>query len=98
MSLTPLRSHFRANLAEFPSDCRTVQEKGTGYITLVFPPCACYHAAMPRAARDSLGGYCYHVMNRGNARRTVFRKQGVYDAFFALIAGGGERIDVRWLS
>jgi putative transposase len=50
---------------------------------------------MPRAARDSLGGYCYHVMNRGNGRRVVFRKQGDYDAFIKLLAQAGERIDVR---
>jgi hypothetical protein len=35
-------------------------------------------AGMPRGARDSLGGYCYHVLNRGNARRTVFHKDGDY--------------------
>jgi hypothetical protein len=50
---------------------------------------------MPRAARDSLGGFCYHVMNRGNARRVVFRKQGDYDAFINLLAQAGERVDVR---
>jgi hypothetical protein len=25
-------------------------------------------AIMPRTARASVGGYCYHVLNRGNAR------------------------------
>jgi len=29
---------------------------------------------MPRTRRASQGGYCYHVLNRGNARRTVFHK------------------------
>jgi putative transposase len=53
---------------------------------------------MPRAARDSLGGYCYHVMNRGNGRRAVFHKQGDYDAFSKLLAQAGERIDVRLLA
>ena len=28
---------------------------------------------MPRTARASAGGYCYHVLNRGNARAKVFR-------------------------
>ncbi len=27
-------------------------------------------AGMPRTARASLGGICYHVINRGNARMT----------------------------
>src|SRR5277367_3551182 len=53
---------------------------------------------MPRAARDSPGGYCYHVMNRGNDRRVVFRKQGDFDAFVKLLAQAGERSDVRLLA
>jgi hypothetical protein len=28
---------------------------------------------MPRTARASQGWVCYHVLNRGNARREVFR-------------------------
>ena len=27
---------------------------------------------MPRTARASVGDYCYHVINRGNARAEVF--------------------------
>ncbi len=30
---------------------------------------------MPRAARASVGGICYYVLNRGNARRRVFYKK-----------------------
>ena len=52
---------------------------------------------MPRAARDSLGGYCYHVLNRGNGRRRVFRKPGDYDAFMRLLAEAGARVNVRLL-
>ena len=29
---------------------------------------------MPRTARASQANYCYHVLNRGNARATVFHK------------------------
>ena len=36
---------------------------------------------MPRAARASVGGMCYHVINRGNDRREVFLKDGDYQAF-----------------
>jgi putative transposase len=51
-------------------------------------------ADMPRGAHDSLGGYCYHVLNRGNARRTVLHKEGDYDAFVRLLRQAGERVDV----
>jgi putative transposase len=53
---------------------------------------------MPRGARDALGGYCYHVLNRGNGRRTVFRKAGDYAAFVQLLRQAGERVDVRLLA
>ena len=36
---------------------------------------------MPRTARASVGGICYHVINRGNNRRDVFRKDGDFQAF-----------------
>ena len=36
---------------------------------------------MPRSARASVGGLCYHVLNRGNRRETVFHKPEDYDAF-----------------
>jgi REP-associated tyrosine transposase len=53
---------------------------------------------MPRGARDALGGYCYHVLNRGNGRRTVFHKEGDFAAFANLLREAGERIDVRLLA
>ena len=53
---------------------------------------------MPRAARDALGGYCYHVLNRGNGRRTVFRKDGDFAAFIKLLCEAGARVDVRLLA
>jgi putative transposase len=34
---------------------------------------------MPRTARASQGGYCYHVIDRGNARQRVFRKQADFE-------------------
>ena len=36
--------------------------------------------AMPRTARSCLGGYSYHVLNRGNARAIVFQKPYDSDA------------------
>jgi hypothetical protein len=50
---------------------------------------------MPRTARASAGGYCYHVLNRGNARAEVFHKSGDYQAFLALIAEAGLRTPMR---
>src|SRR5262249_11734862 len=46
---------------------------------------------MPRKPRASLGGYCYHVLNRGNGRRAVFHKDGDYAAFVKLLRQAGER-------
>jgi REP element-mobilizing transposase RayT len=41
---------------------------------------------MPRAARASFGGVCYHVINPGNGRRAVFRKEADYQAFLKALA------------
>jgi putative transposase len=53
---------------------------------------------MPRTARSSVGGYCYHVLNRGNGRATVFHKPQDYQAFVALIAEAGLRHPTRLLA
>ena len=41
---------------------------------------------MPRTARATVGGLCYHALNRGNGRRTVFHKDGDYSAFLKALA------------
>ena len=53
---------------------------------------------MPRNPRSSRGGYCYHVLNRGNARRTIFHKDGDFAAFVTLLREAGERTPVRLLA
>ena len=53
---------------------------------------------MPRTARAAQGGYCYHVLNRGNARRTVFHKDADFDAFARILAEAEVRTPVRLLS
>jgi len=53
---------------------------------------------MPRTARASQGGYCYHVLNRGNGRRTVFHKDGDFAAFIRLLHQADERTPVRLLA
>lgn len=53
---------------------------------------------MPRTARASAGGYCYHVLNRGNARAEVFHREGDYEAFLAMIAEASVRLPMRLLA
>jgi putative transposase len=53
---------------------------------------------MARNPRASLGRYCYHVLNRGNGRRTVFHKDGDFAAFIKLLRQAAERIPVRLLA
>lgn len=52
---------------------------------------------MPRTARASVGDMCYHVLNRGNARSAVFRKDGDYQSFLDLIAAACDRLPMRVL-
>ena len=41
---------------------------------------------MPRGPRPTPGGYVYHVLNRGNARKSVFDHDGDYAAFEQILA------------
>lgn len=52
---------------------------------------------MPRTARAAVGGLCYHVLNRGNARAEVFHKPEDFDAFVDLFAPACERLRMRIL-
>jgi REP-associated tyrosine transposase len=52
---------------------------------------------MPRTARASLGGWCYHVLNRGNGRAEVFHKEDDYAAFVRLFEPACERLPIRIL-
>jgi putative transposase len=52
---------------------------------------------MPRTARASLGGWCYHVLNRGNARAEVFHKDADYAAFINLFEPACDRVPMRIL-
>jgi putative transposase len=53
---------------------------------------------MPRTARASPGGVCYHAMNRGNAKACVFHDDHDYEYFVDLIARSSERIPMRILA
>lgn len=59
---------------------------------------ALHNPDMSRTARASKGGICYHAMNRGNARATVFHDRADYDQFTRLMIRASERIPMRILS
>lgn len=53
---------------------------------------------MPRPLRAAAGGFVYHVLNRGNARRTIFQDEGDYRAFERILAEVQERMPMRILA
>lgn len=52
---------------------------------------------MPRTARASVGGICYHVLNRGNRRDQVFLDDADYEYFLTLVGRACERHRMRVL-
>ena len=42
--------------------------------------------------RNPLGGYLYHVLNRGNGRRAIFHKDLDYEAFLQTLADAQEHV------
>ncbi len=52
---------------------------------------------MPRTARASVAGMCYHVLNRGNGQAEVFHKNEDFAAFLRLMAEANERLPLRIL-
>ena len=55
-------------------------------------------AAMPRTARAVEAGLIYHVLNRGNGRMRLFRKDGDFAAFEDVLAQGLLRYPVELLT
>ena len=53
---------------------------------------------MARTARASVGGICYHVINRGNARAQVYFDTSDYSAFLTLMSLAIERVSMRILA
>jgi len=53
---------------------------------------------MGRPRRAALGGYVYHVLNRANARMTIFDDPADYEAFEKVLAEGVERTATRLLA
>ena len=52
---------------------------------------------MPRTGRIAPGGIVYHVLNRANGRRDLFRKDADFDAFLELLAEAAAREPMRIL-
>ncbi|UCC97590.1 MAG: transposase [Phycisphaerales bacterium] len=50
---------------------------------------------MPRARRQSPGGIVYHVLNRANARQTIFEGSFDYNMFEKILAEGLAKIPMR---
>ncbi len=72
--------------------------KGTFYFSLARQAPLQYGGTMPRTARASVGGICYHVINRGNGGARVFRQAGDYHAFVELLRESAERVPMRVLA
>ena len=53
---------------------------------------------MPRIRRCAPDGLAHHIINRGNNRRTVFRKRGDYLAFLRFMSDAQERAPMRVLA
>ena len=53
---------------------------------------------MARCRRISAGGYCYHVINRGNQKQTVFHDREDFSRFMSLVSRACERIPMRILA
>ena len=47
---------------------------------------------MARPYRTALGGYVYHMLNRGNGRLRIFHKDGDYEAFERILGEALERV------
>ncbi len=53
---------------------------------------------MPRPLRAAVGGLIYHVLNRANARMTIFETDGDYRAFENLLHAARQRTGTRLLA
>jgi REP-associated tyrosine transposase len=53
---------------------------------------------MGRPLRAAEGGFVYHVLNRANARMTIFEQEGDYSAFEQVLLEAVERAETRLLA
>jgi putative transposase len=57
-----------------------------------------YSGRMGRPLRAAVGGYIYHVLNRANARLSIFKNDADYEAFERVLAQAVERTETRLLA
>ena len=50
---------------------------------------------MPRPLRAAVGGIVYHVINCGNARRTIFETPADYELMLSVMSQGHDRVAMR---
>jgi putative transposase len=50
---------------------------------------------MVRTARAAAGGVCYHVLNRGNDRKTIFWRAADFDDFLRIVAKARTRYPIE---
>src|ERR1700736_2805713 len=74
----------------------TRRDKGAHLILLASDTGLPTMSLMPRTARAARGGYCYHVLNRGNRRAQVFH--GDYAAFARLLRQAAAPAPMRLLA
>ena len=53
---------------------------------------------MPRINRTDIGNYCYHIINRANARLPIFFKEEDYELFENVLEVAKEKYDMRILA
>jgi putative transposase len=53
---------------------------------------------MPRIGRTIAGGYCYHLINRGNGQACIFHERSDYAAFVSVVNETQSRIELAILA
>ena len=53
---------------------------------------------MPRTSRVDIGGYCYHIINRANARLPIFFEEKDYILFENILEEAHKKYDMRILA
>src|SRR5580765_8376791 len=84
---------------------RAEKQKGTFLVLfsafrvpLALARSSAHNGGMPRTSRAAVGGYCYHVLNRGNRRAEVFHDADNYAAFAARLRRAPLRAPSRVLA
>lgn len=54
-----------------------------------------YRECMPRTARSIVGGYVYHLINRGNGHARIFHDHADYRGFLRIVGEAQERVSVE---